>query len=339
MLPSNIYSDREFQTWPSWQVVYEWEDILAEKLNLKILNSQKACITTAFFDRAIAHLSRRLNLSRETVFSRVDALTLKKKFLYFSMNPRSSFDFSTSKHSIPIIIDFWKDTNLDAFYKSYRNCKYILISSLEVFDFLKKNQCSLNIYHFPLSLPDQYRITNHSVFNKKYDVVLVGRRNLVLWEYLQKYEKEHPSIEYLYQEQINEELYYVSNKTGVVGKFHSRESYFELLKSARISFYSTPGIDGGEARTGGFNPITPRLFEILAAGCHLIARYPQNEETTYFQLNNLCPSIDSYFLFEQELGRALSEKSPPIQRNVEYLDKHYTSKRIDLLNEILVQIN
>ncbi len=49
-------------------------------------------------------------------------------------------------------------------------------------------------------------------------------------------------------------------------------SYINLLRASKISFYSTPGIDGGEKRTGGFNPVTPRYLELLSAQCQLLGK-------------------------------------------------------------------
>jgi hypothetical protein len=236
---------------------------------------------------------------------------------------------------VPIIIDFWGKNTLKSFYNYYKNCPFILISSIEVFEYLKKNNSPLNIYHFPLSLPDKYKLDEKRTNNKKYDIVLAGRINPILWKYLKEFEKSHPNIEYLFQEQINGELFYRSNKMGIIGKFQSRNSYFELIKSARICFYASPGIDSGEFRTGGFNPITPRFLEFLSAGCHVIARYPLNEESCFYKMESICPPINTYKEFEEQLSWALSAKDQPIQRNSNYLSNHYTSKRVPLLIDIL----
>ena len=250
------------------------------------------------------------------------------------MLPKFYKSFSNHNNVIPIIVDFW-DKDVEEFNKYYKECSIILISSLEVFEYLRKNKSPLNIAHFPLSLPDKYKLNSEQTFNKKYDIVLAGRINPILWEYLKGFEKNYPDIEYVYQEIINGELYYRSNRNGIIGKYQSRSSYFELIKSARICFYASPGIDSGEARTGGFNPITPRFLEFLAAGCHVIARYPINEESSYYQMQAICPPINTYKDFEKQLSSALSSRNQPIKRNAEYLSYHYTSKRIPLLIKII----
>jgi hypothetical protein len=333
----NIYTNRYYQDWPSWYLVYEWEDELSKQLNLTLVDSRKGSIITFLMDKGVRIISKIGCLPGNSFLKSIDKFITKKKSLSFEMIPQESFQYSTSKNTIPMIIDFWGHVNLNNFYRTYENCELVLISSIEAFNYLKNKNCPLNIKHFPLSIPDKYKIDINKIYNKKYDVLLAGRTNSILWEYLQKYEKKYPDIEYLYQKQIDKELYYVSNKSGIIGKFHSRESYMNLLESAKVSFYSTPGIDGGEERTGKFNPVTPRFFEILAAGCHIIARYPKNAETDYFNLESICPSVDTYELFEQELNKVLSTNEIPIERNEKYLSYHYTSKRADLLKEILIQ--
>jgi len=129
-------------------------------------------------------------------------------------------------------------------------------------------------------------------------------------------------------------LNYISNKRGKIEGLEGRASYVGLLQSAKVAFYATPGIDGGEARTGGFNPVTPRLFEILAAGCHVVARYPDNDDTRFYGLQAICPSTDTYDQFVATLDRALGAP-PPVARNSAYLQGHYTSARVERLRQIM----
>lgn len=326
-----IYSDRHFQNWPSQHIVYEWEDEIAKSLKIPILESP-------FQNNYITKIVSRIwkNAFKNDLTGGLDGINCRKgNFLYFEMTPKKFRSFSNNRNAIPIIIDYWERENVEYLNHYYRKCQFILISSLEVLNFLKKNNCNLNLMHFPLSLPDKYHLEPSQIFKKHYDIVLAGRTNPVLWEYLKKYEHMHPEIEYLYQEQQNGELYYRSNKHGIIGNFHRREEYINLIRSAKISFYSTPGIDGGEKRTGGFNPLTPRFLELLSAGCHVIARYVHNEESEFFQLESICPSVNSYEEFEKQMNFALNSKDQPIKRNSDYLLKHYTSMRIDTLKKVI----
>jgi hypothetical protein len=161
-----------------------------------------------------------------------------------------------------------------------------------------------------------------------------------LMDFLYTYEKDHPEIEYLYQDKADAKgvFHYVSNKAGVLPGTNDRAEYVALLRSARIGFYSTPGIDGGAWRTGGFDPVTPRLFELLAAGCHVIARYPDNADTDFYRMKDLCPSVDTYEAFRERLEVALRSE-PPMATNSAYLEQHYTSNRIALLKEMLQNLS
>jgi hypothetical protein len=254
--------------------------------------------------------------------------------LYVGTEP----DFATSAVSIPLMIDFWKNTNLEQFYATYRNCKIVFISSLEAFDFLKQHNCPLPIEHVGLSLSDRFRLDEKTTFVKKYDILLAGRLNIrtnqVLRDYLDRFVLKFPETEYLYQEEIDGEYYYVSNQRGTIGKFHTRDAYINLLRASKISFYSTPGIDGGEKRTGGFNPVTPRYLELLSAQCLLLGKYPRNEETAFYELERVCPNVDSYEAFESILLDYLAQKKPCFATHREILDKHYTSNRARQIAEI-----
>lgn len=335
-----IYTDRYFQRWPSWDLVFEWEDIFKEHLKLNLTDSRKATITTKFIDRALSSLSRRLHLPHHKLLAIADSIIPKPKSLYFEMFPQSTFGFTASSNTIPIIIDFWKTQDLDLFYNTYKQCKLILISSKEAYDYLKVNDCKLNIVHFPLSISDKYRIDLTNVSDKRYDVILAGRTSPVLHSYLLEFEKKYPGIEYLIAKHIDNQLYYESNKTGIIGNFHKREDYINLLRSSKAALYSTPGIDGGQDRTGGFSPVTPRLFELATAGCSIIARYSENTDTDYFKLNSFFPSANDYSLFEQQLRAALnSDVKQVLDYNETFLSQHYTSKRIHLLNMILDRTN
>jgi hypothetical protein len=334
LVVDRIYTDRQIPNHdgPSWHIVHEWEDQFAAASKLPLRDSWE---------------SRRLheNVAVRTV-TRLpgiyDALKLidslratETKSLYFAMSPQGRASFSTRSSVIPAIIDFWKAIDLPAFYRAYSNCPLVLISSLEVLTHLQRNDCPLNVHHFPLSLPDKYRLRPGDEVRKTLDVLFAGRWSPLFMDFMRRYEQTHPNIEYLYQNPPDAagQYSYSSNKRGIIAGVNDRASYIAMLRSARVGFYTTPGMDGGEKRTGGFNPVTPRLFEFLSAGCHVIARYPDNEDTGFFQLAKYWPSADTYEAFAAQLDSALASE-PPIASNIAYLERHYTSKRIALLNQL-----
>ncbi len=331
---AKIYTDRyrPGHQEPFRDVIYEWEDQLSASTGLPIVSS-----TTAL--QAVTPKVLLKSRATEAALRILDSFfSGRAKSLYFCMAPRNQDLALTSAGVIPVIIDYWKSVDVVEFFRGYRNCPAVLITSLEAFEYLKKNGCPLNLHHFPLSLPDRYRPPPQAAYEKKYDVLFAGRANPVLLEFMRRYAADHPRIEYLFQGGTYDAPTYISSKTGVIGGFTGRPAYMELLKSAKVAFYSTPGIDGGETRTGGMNPVTPRLFELLSAGCHVLARYPDNADTKFFQLQELCPSIESYAAFAAGLTAALNSP-PPWRQNNGYLEQHYTSKRGELLQRILHNYN
>lgn len=330
-----IYSNRSYVQWPSAHLLHEWEEDFSKVLNVPIISSRiKEIIMDNRISRKLFSKNDVLNISRklDNLFNRGE------KSLLFEMLPKSHFSYSTGTNSIPVMVDFWDKQDPESFYKIYKNCKLVGISSLEVYSFLKKDNCPLNIVHLPLSLPDKYRLEGTESFFKKYDIILAGRRNEVLWQYLQSYAEKYKDTEFLYQENINGRLCYISNKTGLIGEFQSRSEYINLLKSCKVGFYATPGLDGAK-ETGGFNPVTPRFLELIATGCHIIGRYPDNEDTNFYNMDSICPNINSYNQFEALLMQHLKGPGPNLNSYSRYLEEHYTSKRAYLLKDILNKIN
>jgi hypothetical protein len=327
-----IYTDRYVPGYDqaSYHLVYEWEDQISATAGLPVLDSREP---RRLYESPVARTLLKVPGVFEA-FHAVDTLVQHPtKSLYFVMSPQQKTSFSTRANVIPMIVDFWKTVDLPWFYRTYGNAERILISSREAFNFLKERRCPLNLHHFPLSLPDKYAATPETRFEKRYDIVLAGRPNATLLEFMRRYAKDHPDIEFLSQTSHEGKLCYTSNKRGIVGAFEDRSSYMNLLRASRVGFYATPGIDGGEARTGGFNPVTPRFFELLAAQCQVVARYPDNDDTRFYELNALSPSVDTYEAFEATLTAAL-RTDPPMDKYSAYLKKHYTSGRVQILDQI-----
>lgn len=315
-----IITQRDCETWPSWDLVYEWEDILVKELNAsfvfepKILDNKKIkkipCIYKILVTRGSTTLA-------------------------FDMAPVLSESLQNARDVIRCIIDFYlKKEDIPFFEKAYSKNSVVLISSKEVFDFLNKNNCKLNIKHFPLSISDKYRITPNTCIEKEYDLVLMGRQNPVLLSFLKQYENEHPSFRYVYRERSGANFQYFTSDGKVLGNINTREQYWSIMRKGKCALYSTPGMDGGESRTNGFSQVTPRFLEILACGCHVIARYKTNSDTEFYELDKFCPSIEDYSSFEQRLNHAL-KTDVDMNMYADYLSKHYTSVRAQQLLSFL----
>lgn len=319
----SILTRRNITNYSSGQIVYEWEDEFSKFLSASVVNDN--------------------DMRRSRLCSYIPVIN---KFLVgfkdtFVFNMQWRDNKGLNMHNVyPLIIDFYsrEDSELEAFYDMYRHNPLVMISSCEVFDFLKEKKCPLNIAHLGLSLPDKYRLTNKTRFEKKYDLVMMGRQNCVLEKYTIKYAQSHPDFTYIRQLLKDGHSVIYDNNDNIVGEANSREKYMKLLSMGRSVLYSTPDIDTDSKRAHGFNQVTPRFLECIASGCHIIARYPNNSDVDYYELDKMVlAKVNSYAEFEKAMDYARSN-DVDFRAYVNYLDKHYTSVRAIELQSILEKI-
>lgn len=319
MVLEEIITQRSYETRPSYDLVYEWEDILLSHLDVKFS-----------YDKEIRNKNKWV---RRIPFSRY-LLTSKPAFMFQMIGMRSVS--CNKKNIVPHIIDFFiKDPKeLKRFYSRYSEAQAVLVSSKEAYDFLCNNKCPLPLHHLALSISDKYALTTESSFSKEYDLVLMGRQNPILENFLKTYISDHPDFVYVFRKQENGEFNYYTSKGKKIGNINTRKEYIDLMRKAKVGLYATPGIDGGEVRTNGFSQVTPRLLEYIACGCHVLARYTNNSDTDYYELNSICPSIDTYEDFAKRMDYCLNN---PVDMKFysDYLAKHYTTVRAKQLQEII----
>ncbi|MBR3696356.1 MAG: glycosyltransferase family 1 protein, partial [Akkermansia sp.] len=192
-----------------------------------------------------------------------------------------------------------------------------------------------NFKHLALSLPDTWRITPDSHFEKKVDIIIgIGRNSPVMDGFLKRYIAEHPDMTYASPVMEDGKRVFYSNKGEYLGLSKTREDYKNIIRKARCFIYTTPGIDGGEVRSKGYNQVTPRFLEHISAGCNPVLRYKANPDTDFYELEKFCQSINTYEEFAAVMDRARSIPADMAAVS-EYLEKHYTSTRVKELNELL----
>ncbi|MCD7973942.1 MAG: glycosyltransferase family 1 protein [Candidatus Azobacteroides sp.] len=320
MIISGIRTCRAFQSWPSWDLVYEWEDVLSKEMNVPLHDRNQK------LEKYADKFLKITNMDVNFPFLGVNGYEL-----FWEMTAKTSKSINNHSGLIPCIIDFHLDKNqLNKFHSAYKRNPMLLISSREAFEFLKENNFSKTIYHFPLSISDKYKLSIDDPLEKEYDLVLMGRLNPVLESFLKTYVKEYPDFVYVYRKEVvNNKFIYCTSDGRTIGDISTREDYINLMKKSRIGFYSTPGIDGGEERTKGFNQVTPRFLELLVCGCHILARYKNNPDTDFYELNKFCPSIETYEAFEERMNWA-RKNTVNKEQYINYLENHYTSDRVKL---------
>lgn len=326
ILTRRLFADRK-----SFDLVYEWENQLVEQTG-----------ATLSFCPAF-EVSRSTKPVMKAMFACADLLcrpfVTNQTALIFEMNPAFRRSKSMNKKNIiPWIIDFYmkSDNELTSFYRHFDRHPLLFISSKEVYDFLIEKHCPLNIVHLALCISDQLRLSPISAFEKKFDVLLMGRQNPILIDYLNHYKQTRPVS--IVSCKLEKGHYNYYTQEGVfVGNADSRADCLNLLKQSRIGFYSTQGLDGDirSKRTNGFSQVTPRFLEYLATGNHVIARYADNSDVDYYEMSKICPNTRSYEIFEEQMEKALHE---PVDLKLysDYLDKHYLSVRVSQIKEMII---
>lgn len=323
MVISNIGTKRfsDYQKWD--EIVFEWEDVFVRELGIG-------------FHKTHGVLAQRLY--RKFPFLKRFFLPRKLTFMY-QIVPSLENNIYNDEKIIPCIIDYYLDEdNTRKFLLYYNKVKLLCISSKEIYDYLNKisydEELHLPLLHLPLSISDKYRLSKETRFEKKYDLVSVGRINPILFDFLKKYKENHPSFVYVYNEGNKCDFKYFTSEGECLGKADDRESYLGLMRMSKCGLYSTPGIDGGEKYTNGFSQVTPRFLEYLTCRCHVIARYKENSDTDYFELNKMTLPANNYEEFEKSLDYALNS-SIDVEKYMSYLDKHYTSVIVNELKEYI----
>ncbi|MEN9919254.1 MAG: hypothetical protein RL662_1690 [Bacteroidota bacterium] len=338
----NIISDRKRASWVSYQLIFEWEDKLSELLDVPVIHNK---INKINFKR---HLLYTLKEKAQFVTYSILGKKSKSFSLYFQLLVHTNvlIPMHKRKETIPVIVDgFIEEKALPEFYKKFRGFPIVLISSIETYNLLKTKNCPLNIGYWGLSLSDDYKLDKNILYPKSFDVVLIGRQNHILQEFLEKYILENPEkeVEVITADHSNpERLACMSSKTGEIGVINDRASYMDILKQCKIALYATPDIDGDEKsrmRTKGFNPVTPKYLELLASQTKILARYPDTIETRLYELDKVSPHIETYEHFEEIMNDSLKDKPVDLNLYSSILAKHYTSVRAEELTKIVENLN
>lgn len=321
---ASIISQRNTAHYPSYAIVYEWEDILMEKLGIPIRSDSK------WWKKYYRWLDK---IGLSALYHMF--LPTKDLQLDFVMKATSQNICRNNKNTIPVIIDFWlKEENLPDFFDAYKHVPLMLLSNREVYDLLLSHDCPFPIEHWPLSFPDQYAFSRDNNYDKKYDFCLFGRPNPFFERMRDKYAAKHPDFNYLYTIGDNNNREYYTNKGEFVCRDTGRASYLEMIKQTRISCYSTPGIDEAKHETTLYNQVTPRVFEMLCNGCQVIGHYPDSADVMWYNLNEIIPNVNTYEEFESCIDSMLLLDAD-IDRIKLFMSRHYTSCRAELLKDIL----
>lgn len=318
MAKLHILSRRSSESWPSYDLIHEWEDELVAHLPSTNLLCAKEITLHGH------HLL--VSLENKIGFNPNSLLTRGKRCFHFDISARLHPDYTNSPNHSVCIVDFYLQSNqIPTFYQAYSRVGQLFVSSREVYEFLLNHNPEREVKHMPLTLPDRWLGGLTPDLKKEFDLVLVGRQNPKLMEWLQRYGKEKELL-YVFRSKDYRPNYfpYYTNNGDYVGNIANRSDYFHLMRKSRVAFYSTPGIDGDEARTNGFAQVTPRFLELLACGCNIVSRFVDNADTRYFQLDRMTLRANNYSEFVHAMEQAL-DSPPDFTTYANYLANHCTS--------------
>lgn len=306
-------------------IIYEWEDVISKELNIPIHDYPY-----------IYRIINRLGIH-------IPQLGPNKYTFRYVINGQNYDEPMNNKHIVPCIIDFFeKEEQLSDFYKKHSNNKIIFVSSPYDYHYLKRNNCPIRVELFPYSISDKYAITNINP-DKKYDIVLTGRQDPLLYSFFMEYIKHHPNVTYvkrgkdLDNDKSKTNAYYLNGKE-CLGYINTREEFINLQAKGKVTLYGVQGYIDGYGK--GFFHMTPHFLEIIACQCHVLAHYPQGSDgidAQYYEFEKFSPSIETYEEFEKAMDLALKTEID-IKKYSSYLEKHYTSYRVRQLNDILKTI-
>lgn len=320
-----IYTKRNIESWPSWQIVYEWEDFFEKEFNVKLKG----------FSRTYNYIIQNIlsNKIVRIINYLLSIFQTQRYDLAFLMNINEAKYFAGRRNFIPIIIDIWPK-DIDDFVCMFRQSEFVYVNSYEIYDILKKTQLKNSIKYMPYTISDKW-YSEKNAMNKTIDIIQIGRKNCVLHEYALKLCEKHPHIEYVYQKQIDNELHYYSTKSKDIGVFNDRKDYMSLLQKAKISLVSSSGMDNSRD-TGGVNPVTTRFYESAINYCHMVGRYPDNTDFKLNKVSDVCSKTNSIEDFEVNILLKLAEDNVIlINKYRTFIKEHLTSKIID--NEFKVR--
>ena len=275
-----IITRRSLKRLSYWDVVFEWEDELAKVLECDFY--------------------RQYPLAEKQIFEKFILRFPRLYFLFQTTKPSFVFEMSDCRQScinnfqniIPCIIDSYPNRfPINIFRQQYWRNKVVLFTSRQVYDYYSMQPLNFKVFHFPVSISSKYAISPSTHFEKKYDAALVGRPNPILQRYLYTYSESHPDFIYIYHNGLekNHTFHYQTSRGEYIGELESRDKYMEILRQTRVCLYSTSGMDGDKSLddnrivdTAQYHQVTPRFLEMLACGCHIIARYSCTNDCYFF---------------------------------------------------------
>lgn len=302
----SVITTRKTKKWPTWQMIHEWEDYLADALGAKFKHLSPACMVP--------------DPSYKSAMYDIVYLPISDMLRYYEGN----------NQIIPIVMDLWQK-DFEQFERLATNFKLIFLTSLQVFRVMRGRGLT-NIRYLPFALADKY--LDYPVAEKTFDIVHFGRRDNLLDSYMEQLLQLYPQLHYLTTQTDDDSVYFFSNQHGRLQESNSRETFMTMLSRSKISLVHSPGMDNNW-QCNEIMPVSPRYLESIAAGCHLVGRIPCHDEFDLLGIRPFCSHADNYKVFENTVFKLLSAQSPPVEKRYELLSRNTCTVRSKQLSALL----
>lgn len=299
---NSIWTLRRLQHQVFRQIVEEWEDDFSAELGLPLRD------VSAHETRANGRVGALLRRLSPAVPVWDDAGRMlrhgggEQSLAFLLWPPVHPASFWVQPDVVPVVIDFW-GPHLPKAEQSFARSPVVFVTNTEVKRDLAAGGLGARVHFLPLSVSARH--VQPVTAARTVDLIQVGRQNPKLHAWAVDYVRARPGAEYLYADTTGTWPCWVSTTRGKLEVDTSRATYWSLLRSSRVSLVSAPGIDGGEARTGGYNPVTPRFYESAAARCHLIGRFPKDgADFIANRVVSACLNVETFDEFVSAVDRA-----------------------------------
>ena len=323
----NIYTEKEFLSNVSYDLMHEWEYDFAKYINVDLVSIYRGRIgrikRNAFiFFNKIRRVIKVDNASFKTNNSR-------NWHIIFIPNALVYLNYTHLINLIPIFVDF-PESMVVKIASATEKLPIYFVTAYDIYEKLKK--CgSKNVEYIPMGISDYY--VRSQAPRKTIDVVQFGRRNEKLHKWMLNYCERNPKVEYVFVKNANFEYY--STTRGDIGRYETRTDFCDLIDKTKIALVSSPGAEK-ESRFGNIDFITPRFYECAAHYCFMIGRYTVNMETEIIGLDEVCPSVDTQTDFECYLDNYIKgDVNDNINRYRFFLDNNVISKRAERVKTII----
>lgn len=316
------------------QILERWEDEIAQELKLELKDKG------AWERRANSRLGailRKVDGSGRLVSDQchITRKTEPKGLMFAIFAPLYANSYVVQSNVVPVIIDCWGD-NLNKAALALTKAKVVVVTNLELVKEFEKRCPRLTVLCVPLAVESS---AVGRRFDKKYDLIQVGRRNEKLHSWALELTKSRPKLDYWYADTSGVWPRWFSTQRGEISVGLDREDYLATLGAARVALVSAPGIDGGESRTGGYNPVTPRFYEAAALGCRMVGRYPQSGmDYVANNIGSVCSHVESYASFVSAVEAGIAAGPDESQITRDFVQEHTGTAMARRLREKLTSL-